>query len=348
MIFTEWTDNQRRVFIDTSQIHEALTAALREARSFRGGMHWKKSGGRQYLFRSHDRFGNGKSLGPRSPETERILADFRRRKSEILERTTRLRQRMAEQARFCRAAKICRVPRIASAVLRLLDQRRLLGRSVIVVGTHSLFAYEAAAGIFLDRPIMSTEYIDLLWDTRHRLKLIGDDAIRSQGLMGILKKADKSFEPVRKRSFRAANQDGFMVDLIKTASRSILETGPVRWGEAGDLRAAEVRNLQWLVSAPKFRQTVIGEDGFPAPLAAPDPRAFVLHKFWLAKQPDRDPQKKQRDQEQAVVVFRLVTRFLPNLPFRASELRMFPLEIVEDAMGNLPKEDIPPGFEEME
>ena len=36
-------------------------------------MHWKKSKSREYLFRSRDRFGYGKSLGPRSPETEKIL-----------------------------------------------------------------------------------------------------------------------------------------------------------------------------------------------------------------------------------------------------------------------------------
>jgi hypothetical protein len=32
--------------------------------SYKGGMHWKKSNGKEYLFKTIDRNGNGKSLGP--------------------------------------------------------------------------------------------------------------------------------------------------------------------------------------------------------------------------------------------------------------------------------------------
>ena len=42
MIFKEMTDNQRRVFIDTIQLHEAFVAVFNKNRSYRGGMHWKK------------------------------------------------------------------------------------------------------------------------------------------------------------------------------------------------------------------------------------------------------------------------------------------------------------------
>ncbi|MDM8551190.1 hypothetical protein QUF72_13985 [Desulfobacterales bacterium HSG2] len=80
MILKEWTDNQNRVFIDTVQVHEAFSETFLKSRSWQGGMHWKKSKGREYLFRSHDRFGNGRSLGPRSPETEKIIDEFRKGK----------------------------------------------------------------------------------------------------------------------------------------------------------------------------------------------------------------------------------------------------------------------------
>lgn len=62
MIFKEMTDNQRRVFIDTIQLHEAFVAVFNKNRSYRGGMHWKKSKGHEYLFRSRDRFGYGKNF----------------------------------------------------------------------------------------------------------------------------------------------------------------------------------------------------------------------------------------------------------------------------------------------
>jgi hypothetical protein len=37
---------------------------------------------------------------------------------------------------------------------------------------------------------------------------------------------------------------------------------------------------------------VIAQDGMPAPIVSPDPRAFAIHKMWLSKQDDRDPAKK--------------------------------------------------------
>ncbi len=71
ILFKKMTDNQRRVFIDTGQLYEVYMNTFRKSRSYRGGMHWKKSKGREYLFRTLDRYGYGKSLGPRSPETEK-------------------------------------------------------------------------------------------------------------------------------------------------------------------------------------------------------------------------------------------------------------------------------------
>ncbi len=344
MILKEWTDNQRRVFIDSSQVYEAFQDAFQRNRTYRGGMHWKKSGGREYLFRSVDRYGNGKSLGPRTSETERILAEFRRGKQESKDRLAALKSRLTEQARFCRAAMLQRVPRLVTAILRLTEQHKLLGRNILVAGTHAIYAYEARAGVLFAPPILATRDMDILWDTRPKLKLIGDDAVREKGLMGILKKADRSFEPIRKRGFRAVNRDGYMVDLIKPEPRRITQKDRRRMGENGDLEAAEIKNLQWLISSPKFHQIVIGDDGYPAEITAPDPRAFALHKLWLAQQTDREPAKKHRDRSQGLAVGGMIMRHLPDYPFDTDDLRMFPKEVAEDAAGRISKEALPPGF----
>ena len=154
MIFKEMTDNQRRAFIDTIQLYEAFVAAFNKNRSYRGGMHWKKSKGREYLFRSRDRFGYGKSLGPRSYETEKILAQFQQGKQHEKERLSALKDRLKEQSRFCKAALIQRAPRIVCSILRLLDQQNILGRNVMVIGTNAMYAYEASAGVFFDMDIL--------------------------------------------------------------------------------------------------------------------------------------------------------------------------------------------------
>jgi len=305
-------------------------------------MHWKKAKGREYLFRSRDRYGYGKSLGPRSPETEKILKEFRKNKQQLKERLESLKDRLKEQARFCKAAMIQRVPRVAAEALRHLALQKLLGRNVLIVGTNALYAYEAAAGAYVDTSITATGDLDILWDVRSRLTLVAE-GIDKIGLLDILRKADRSFELSGPRSFRAVNRDGYMVDLIKSEPKQMLRREPTRMGGPGDLKAAEIKNLHWLISSPKINQVVIGEDGFPAAISVPDPRAFALHKLWLSKQVRREAVKKQRDRDQALAVANLTVKYLPQYKFKANELRMFPKAIFAEAEKDM--SELPAGFE---
>jgi hypothetical protein len=340
----EINDDQRRIFIDSTQLHEAYMDAFIKSRAYRGGMHWKKAKGKEYLFRSLDRYGYGKSLGPRSKETESTFAEFHNNKKQILARLNHLKVRLKEQARFCKAARIARVSRIVTAILRLLEQHQLLGRNLQIIGTNALFAYEANAGVFLDRGLLATQDMDVLWDIRPKLRLFAIDEVDKKGFIDILKKADRSFELFSKRSFRAVNKAGYMVDLVKPEPKSVLLKKNRRIGSTNDLIAAEIKNLQWLVSAPKFSQIVIGDDGYPATMVAPDPRAFAIHKLWLSKQLDRDPIKKERDRSQALAVCKLVLQYLPELQFKPDELRMFPKAVITEAAHAFDSSDLPPGY----
>jgi hypothetical protein len=125
-------------------------------------MHWKKAKGREYLFHSVDRHGNGKSLGPRSKETEANYNDFHKNKKQALERQKHLKDRLKEQARFCKAARIARVPRIVCAILRLLEHHQLLGHNLQIIDTNALYAYEARAGVLLERGLLATQDMDVL------------------------------------------------------------------------------------------------------------------------------------------------------------------------------------------
>jgi len=332
MIFNKLSDTQRRVYLDATQVFEAFLQAQDRARSFQGGMHWKRSKGREYLFRSVDRAGHGKSLGPRGPETEQILEHFRDKKAASEERLQSLRERLAEQARLCRAVQIQRVPRLVGAILRVLRRRDLLGDRLLVVGTHALYAYEAAAGVFLDPMVTATTDLDLLLDSRKKLVLAPRGTIRFQGLIELLRSVDRSFDMLGKDSYRAANRDGYMVDLIRPVPSPPWKSEPRGLAEEGDLSAADVGKLEWLLSSPKFEQIVIGNDGFPALMATIDPRAFLIHKWWLSNREDREPVKKQRDRSQAAAVLALISRFLPQYRLDPKDLRMFPREVVEAAL----------------
>jgi hypothetical protein len=342
----QMNDDQRRIYIDAAQLHEAYMDAYTKSRAYRGGMHWKKAKGKEYLFRSLDRYGNGKSLGVRTKENEKIYRHFHNQKKQVLDRLKHLKEKLKGQARFCKAARIARVPRIMASILRLLEQHQLLGRNLQIVGTNALYAYEARAGIFLERGLLATQDMDVLWDVRPKLRLFAIDDIDNKGLIDILQKSDRSFDLLSKKSFRAVNQAGYMVDLIKPEPKSILEKESRQVGSTDDLMAVEIKNLQWLVSAPKFDQMVIGEDGFPATMVVPDPRAFAVHKLWLSNQMDRNAVKKKRDRSQALAVCKLILQYLPEFEIKKEELRKFPENIIADAVQAMDDADLPPGYGE--
>jgi hypothetical protein len=331
MKFRELNDNQRRVLIDSIQLYEAYMDIYQKSRVYRGGMHWKKAKGREYLFRSLDRYGNGKSLGPRNAQTEKVYAAFHRAKSEAKDRLISIKSSMQDQSRFCKAAMIQRVPKVVTGILRIMDEQKILGRNVLVVGTNIMYAFEAAAGVFFERSILATQDMDVMWDIRPKLALVMDKGQEPGGMIDLLKKADRSFERMGRAKFRAVNKDGYMVDLIKSMPKDIRMNEKQRMGDPGDLEAAEIRNLQWLISSPKFSQVVIGEDGYPSRMAGPDPRAFALHKIWLSQQKDREPLKKKRDLDQGLVVASLLIKYMPQFRFTKNELRMFPAYVRDEA-----------------
>ena len=192
-MFYEMTEMQRKVYIDTAQVYAGYTSAHEKSQKYRGGMHWKKAKGREYLFRSHDRHGYGKSLGPRSEKTEKILAEFRSGKKDANHKLKALKERLKEQSRFCKAAMINRVPKIVTGILRLLQQHNLLGRNVVLAGTNAMYAYEALAGVYLDSPLLATQDMDILWDTRPKINLFTENDQDHTVLLGILRKIDKTF-----------------------------------------------------------------------------------------------------------------------------------------------------------
>lgn len=349
-LYRELSTGQLRTIVDTRQLFEAWTESLEQVRRLRGGMHWKTVAGKQYLFRTRGRQGYGKSLGPRTPETERIFDHFKQRKAEAEERERSLRHRLAEQARYNKAARVARVPYLSAALAREI-WRAGLENTVLIVGANAVYAYEAACGVqIVSAGRMETQDLDLLLDSRRSLELAASE-VRKEGLIGILRKIDKSFTVMEGQTFRAVNDRGFMVDLIRPMPKPPWKKQPDRLGNEADLKAADIEHLDWYLSAPRFRQIVIGEDGFPAAFTVPDPRVFALHKLWLSRQPGRDPLKKPKDRAQALLVAELVANYLPQLKFSNTELRMLPRAVARLAnelvnkIDARPQNKLPPGFE---
>ena len=136
---------------------------------------------------------------------------------------------------------------------------------------------------------------------------------------------------------RAANKDGFLVDLIMPLAADPMRpaTRNTVGVETDDLAAVEIEGLQWLVNSPKVEAVVIDERGYPLSCVSPDPRCFALHKRWLSERADRDPLKRVRDREQAVSVAQLVAAEMPHLRFDDPALGAMP-RILRDHMPTPP------------
>ena len=312
MKLKELTAEQRRIAIDTAQLYEHSVELQAQRRTHRGGLYWKKVAGHDYLIRVTDRHGGNRSLGPRSPETEQAYGKFTETKRDLDARIKTINLEVARQAKFCVAAGVNRVPRLAADIVRSLDASGLLGTHLIILGSHAMYAYEMAAGVQLKAGLLQTEDLDTLLNTKSEIELAG--SIRSAGLLGILQDVDATFKPQRKRSFRAVNAKGFMVDLIRAPVDQPGGLALTSIGSGIDLVAEQLRGLEWLTALPLMTEIVIADNGFPVRFVVPEPRVFALHKLWVSLQPTRDPIKRKRDLHQAEAIVQLALDYF-NLRF---------------------------------
>ncbi len=323
-LFLEFSESQRQTYRGLVQAYQAYRDAWRQVRLHKGGMHWKKVRDRQYLYRYRDRVGNGGSLGRRSPQTEQLFADFIRERQESAVLLRERRRQLAEQARFGKAALLPRLPGAAARILRRLEEHES-GVQLRVIGGAALYAYMFAAGVSLAGAALQ----ELRGEAGHRLTLAGEMA--GDDLLQLLRRADRSFAQLPQEGCRAANRDGFQVRLLKGGPVHSSKNRVVTMPGAREPLPPEAGLLQFLAAAPPLSQVVIGQDGGPATMVVPDPRAFALHRLWWSRRERRDGGKRARDLDQALVVASLVLRHLPQYDLAPPELDMFPQELVRAA-----------------
>jgi hypothetical protein len=322
---------QVRQLIDAKQLYQTLLAAEHELEhSFKGSMSWKKVHGRDYLYRK--RSSEWKSLGARSPETDRTYIQFKDGRAAARSRIARLKQEIEAMAPVSRAMGLGRIPSISARILRRLDGQGIMGRGLTVVGTHALFAYESLVAAHFESEHVATNDVDLLYHARASLKLVTPE-MRDTGLIGQLRRVDRSFAS-QPGSFRAANDAGFLVDLIMPQPKLAVAPEPRRriGAAADDQAAAEIEGLNWLQNSGTVTEIGIDEKGLPVRICAPDPRAFAVHKAWISQRADRDPGKKRRDLAQARAIAGMVHEYLPDLRFDQASLQAFPSVIAEQAL----------------
>lgn len=302
MNFLPISDNAARQAIDAATIWAAYLEARAAAKPYASGMYWKKEGAYEYLVKTLA--GNKQQrLGPRSAETEHIFETFHSRKKTTEDRLSSLATALDEAQRQNKAVRAGRTPEI---VVQLLNALREAGleKHFRVVGTHALYAYEAAAGVRIVPGAMATQDVDLLWDASRRVEFLVDLQRDAGSVLAVLQRVDPSFqrrdEALKNES--AINDKGFEVEFLRRENE-MGDVHPFQFSaNEGDLWPVQARRAAVLAQSPLFTQPVISATGKMATMHTIDPRTFVDFKRWMTNLEDREAVKRRRDALQADIV----------------------------------------------
>lgn len=243
----------------------------------------------------------------------RTDARFTERKNDAEARERMLATELKRHQRMNHALYVGRAPRLLIRILEVL-QRAALCEHFRVIGTHALYAYEAAAGVRIGSSGPSTvENHDLFCNARTHVRFLTQLKLQRSSMIGLLRKVDPTFEIRDDQRCTAVNAKGFKVDIIRREAIDD-DPHPLRLtDDEDDFWAVQARRAGSLSSAPPFSAIVVSSSGHMARMHTISPIAFSEFKRWMANQKDRDAKKRDRDGLQADIVDALVEEYLPQL-----------------------------------
>ena len=308
-----FSDEQARLLVNLAMRYETWRDAERELAAMPYDLRRKTVSGNVYLYEIFDRGGNGTSLGRLNDENQIKFDDYHERKSALKDRISQLRATLAESAALYRALRLPLLSSDAGPILRECDRRKLLGETLLVVGTNAMAAYMVEANGFIDLPD-ETEDFDLAWVRESQAD--ADDPV-----WAMLKAVDPTFTINTERDFRARNAKAYEVELLVAPSRA--GTLPV----TDKPKPVPLAEQEWLLNGRAVDQIVGCRDGSPARIVAPDPRWFALHKLWMSEQSKRNPLKRPKDRAQGLALLDAVRSAMAHYPIDGAFREQLPSEL---------------------
>lgn len=304
----EFIAEQSRLAVDLADLYEGWLDAERLYRQ--GRLRWKRVAEKDYLYRLNFGDSNGKSLGPRSPETEALFEQAMLAEQQSKEGWKRL----LVKGRMAKAARLPVIDGFVGDVLRKLDTEGLLGDHLRVVGSFAIPAYEMEAGVRLDNKLMATEDFDLSWVSEAKGQEIPP-------LLDALKEVDATWTVNQERTFQVRNKALQMIDLV--IAPELMSSYPT----AEKIRAIPIEGQQWLLGGQPVSHVVCDVYGKPCRIIAPDPRLFALHKLHMANMDGRRSLKREKDLQQASAILALVEERMPHYPLDEDFRQALPAEL---------------------
>ena len=207
MVMERFDDTALRVLIDLRDAYDATLALWRSLDAHEGRMVWKTVSQRDYLYHVFGRQGRGKSLGPRSRETEAIYEQFRSRKHDIKSQLADTEPDLKRAAAMYTATALPVIDSWAAKLFQHLDRSELLGSHVLVVGTNALPAYQIEAQVRLGQRIHATRDTDIAW--------VDASAADEPMLWPVLREFDDSFRVNLERPFQAIGRGSRELELLE-------------------------------------------------------------------------------------------------------------------------------------
>ena len=314
-IIAPFSDEQARMLVNLEQRYQVWMEAEQILAALPYDLRRKTVAGLAYLYEIFDRSGNGKSLGPWSPEADAQFTTYHARKAEAKLRRDESRVTLNETARLCRALRVPMLADAAGPILRECDRRRLLGSHLLVVGTNAMPAYAIEAGGFIRDAPDETQDFDMAWTAV--------EEEQGGAIWPMLKAVDSTFTVNTERSFQARNAKAYEVEILVAPSRA----GTL--ARRDQPQPVPLPEQEWLLLGRPVDRVVICRDGTPARIVAPDPRWFALHKLWMSRQAKRNPLKRSKDQKQGKALLDAVQIAMPQYPLDAGFEATLPAELVE-------------------
>lgn len=329
--FTEYTASQRKQYINAKQLYERyIQQKNRYYRDFNLSMFWKKAGGNEYLTKQYAISKKTSSLGVRNEKTQKIYDDFIAHKQALKAELNTLETKLDKTRKLNKIELITRTPKALVKIFQKINELDL-NHKVLLIGTNSLYAYEAYCGLFVDEDQLATDDIDLLNKKSKEVSLIFTEVLPRGKLSELLRLIDRSFEKDAEVPYRFRNKEGVILELINPIGQKIVIPEYREDPLFTDIISLEMEGMQWLENSRIFEAMVVGDNGECSIIPTIHPLEFAVYKNWLSQQHDRDIIKKQRDYEQAVLVTQLIKAYMLNIDIdeELANMRHFKKSVIE-------------------
>ncbi|OHE05241.1 GSU2403 family nucleotidyltransferase fold protein [Sulfurimonas sp. RIFOXYB12_FULL_35_9] len=312
--FIPYSDEQRKTYINAELIYKSyVSKKKRYDKSFRYRMGWQKIKEKEYLFRECLDTKKRKSLSIRSSETEVIYDSFHAQKAELKKSIKESKVLLERQEKINKFTKISRVPNVLINLFRRLNELGLDDK-VIVIGTNSLYAYEAYCGVFVENQHLATFDIDILNKRDKKVSIAFKEKIPNRTLKGILLEIDNTFKESEEAFYRFVNKDEVVVELLT----------PMRMKADNEsfsgVREIILDGIKWIESSKLHKQLLVGDSGKCAFITTINPLEYAVYKLWLSVQSYREPMKRDRDLQQSRLVTKLIKEYMLTIDIE-SELK---------------------------